>query len=237
MKKKKAKTWEIIVGVIISLAFVVIFLISAFEIGAYGSWEFYEKEYEKYEVSDDLYMEMDDIMEVTKYMMSYLRGNEEVLSIETTVEGRVQDFFNEQDRLHMKDVQDLFIGGLWMRRVSVVVIIVAALIFWKKKSNWKIFLPDVYHKTLAVLGVVVAVLGFLIAQNFGKCFVIFHHIFFDNDLWIFDPSTDYMIRMLPEGFFYDIVIRIGSVFIVLLILSLVISIIVRVKVKTNKQNL
>ena len=42
--------------------------------------------------------------------------------------------------------------------------------------------------------------------------MIFHEIFFDNDLWIFDPAEDYMIRMLPEGFFFDFVIRIGGFF-------------------------
>ena len=37
-------------------------------------------------------------------------------------------------------------------------------------------------------------------------------LFFTNDLWLFDPSTDLMIRMLPEGFFYDMVMRIGLYF-------------------------
>lgn len=73
-------------------------------------WNFYEKEYEKYKVADELYMEMPDIMKVTKFMMSYLRGNEKKLSIETEVEGNIQDFFNEKDRLHMADVQGLFLG-------------------------------------------------------------------------------------------------------------------------------
>ena len=71
--------------------------------------QYHQKEYEKYKVADELYMEMPDIMKVTKFMMSYLRGNEKKLSIETEVEGNVQDFFNEQDRLHMADVQGLFL--------------------------------------------------------------------------------------------------------------------------------
>ena len=37
-------------------------------------------------------------------------------------------------------------------------------------------------------------------------------LFFTNNLWVFDPETDYMIRMLPEGFFSDMVIRISEVF-------------------------
>ena len=96
-------------------------------------------------------------------------------------------------------------------------------------------MPDVYQKTIGVLAVAVAVLAFLISQNFSKCFVIFHEIFFDNDLWLFDPRTDYMIRMLPEGFFFDIVVRIGGIFILFLVGSIIISAIA--KKKFDKQNL
>ena len=53
----------------------------------------------------------------------------------------------------------------------------------------------------------------LFASDFTKYFTIFHEIFFTNDLWLFDPATDYMIRMLPEGFFYDMVMRIGAWFV------------------------
>ena len=59
----------------------------------------------------------------------------------------------------------------------------------------------------------VAVLGIAVARDFNAVFTLFHEIFFDNDLWIFDPATDYMIRMLPEGFFYDFVFRIGGFFV------------------------
>lgn len=104
----KKKWLHKILAILPSISLIVILLISSFEIGAYGDWNFYEKEYEKYKVADELYMEMPDIMKVTKFMMSYLRGNEKKLSIETEVEGNIQDFFNEKDRLHMSDVQGAF---------------------------------------------------------------------------------------------------------------------------------
>ena len=233
MIKKKMNGKECLLGILISLALFMILFVTSFEIGTYGDWDFYQTEYEKYSVADELYMEMDDIMDVTKYMMSYLRGNEEELVVITEVEGREQDFFNEQDRFHMGEVRDLFVGGLWLRKIAVVILIAACVGLFVMKSDWRAFLPKVYRRTLAVLGVMIGVLGILIAQNFSKVFVVFHHIFFDNDQWLFDPATDYMIRMLPEGFFYDIVIRIGSIFIGVLILSLIVSIVIS---KTYKKN-
>ncbi|XCP84326.1 TIGR01906 family membrane protein [Roseburia hominis] len=223
-------------GVIASLMLIVIFLISSFEIGAYSDYGFYEKEYKKYGVADELYMEMPDIMEVTRYMMSYLRGGEETLSIETMVEGNHQDFFNEQDRFHMGEVRDLFIGGLRLRWIAVAVLVIVIALFIRLHGDWRRILPVMYQRTLAVFLGITAVLGVLMWQNFNRCFVIFHKIFFDNDLWIFDPETDYMIRMLPEGFFYDMAVRIGVIFIAFLLISLAASVIWRAYVskKTKK---
>lgn len=92
---------------------IIALLITSFQIGIYGDPEygFYKEEYEKYNVTDSLDMTIEDVMEVTEYMMDYLIGREEVLSIETNVDGETQDFFNEQDRLHMEDVKNLFLGG------------------------------------------------------------------------------------------------------------------------------
>ncbi len=48
-----------------------------------------------------------------------------------------------------------------------------------------------------------AVLGLIISTDFSKYFIVFHHIFFDNDLWILDPSVDMLINIVPEPFFMD----------------------------------
>ncbi len=72
----------------------------AFSIWAvvYGDshYGFYKKEYQKYEVTEDLDMNIDHVMYVTEHMMNYLIGKEEKLSVVTTVEGKEQDFFNER---------------------------------------------------------------------------------------------------------------------------------------------
>ena len=212
-------------------------LITGFEIATYGNYGFYEKEYEKYQVTEALDMEMDDVMTVTKYMMSYLKGKEETLSIESTIEGKKRDFFNEQDRFHMGEVQNLFLKGIWLRRIAIVILVSAFVVLrWKDKEEWKVKLAKTYEWTLGVTVLLFGALGITISMNFARCFTIFHEIFFDNDLWLFDARTDYMIRMLPEGFFFDMVIRIGSYFAGLLIVLFMIAEVVRRK-NINKKNL
>ena len=44
----KKKWLHKILAILPSISLIVILLISSFEIGAYGDWNFYEKEYEKY---------------------------------------------------------------------------------------------------------------------------------------------------------------------------------------------
>ena len=53
---------------------------------------------------------------------------------------------------------------------------------------------------LILLAGVVA--GFVVNRNFDYWFTWFHEKVFTNRLWMFDAKKDYMIRMLPEGFFF-----------------------------------
>ena len=106
-------------GVILGFSIIAALLITSFEIAMYADFDVYQREYEKYDVLSDLDMTMEDVMYVTHEMMDYLRGEGDTLSVMTTVEGKEQDFFNEQDRFHMAEVRTLFIGGLNKRNVSV----------------------------------------------------------------------------------------------------------------------
>lgn len=197
------------------VSFIIALLLTSFQVAIYGDpeYRFYEKEYGKYQVAASLHMEMEDIMDVTDKMMAYLIGEREELSVITQVDGREQDFFNEQDRFHMGEVKELFLGGLRLRNylVAAAGVLMILLIIWK--TDLGRVLPRAYFVSLGVFTGLTAILGSLLASDFNKYFTIFHEIFFDNDLWMFDPATDYMIRMLPEGFFFDFVIRIGGFFV------------------------
>lgn len=209
---KKSHT---IIAVAAMLFLITAILITSFQLAAYGDpeYKFYEKEYAKYNVTEDLGMEMPEVMDVTEHMMAYLIGEEEELSVITDVDGKNQDFFNEQDRAHMADVKNLFLGGLDVRTACLVIFLILMALLAFRKADLKRLIPKAYSAGLGLFLVIVVLLGLLFASDFTKYFTIFHEIFFTNDLWLFDPATDYMIRMLPEGFFYDMTMRIGAVFI------------------------
>ena len=221
-------------GIILGFSVIAALLITSFEIVMYADFDVYRQEYEKYDVLSDLDMTMDDVMYVTHEMMDYLRGEGDTLSVMTTVEGQEQDFFNEQDRFHMGEVRDLFIGGLNIRLGAGAAAVLCILFLVITRADVKKIIPGSYWIALGVTGAAVLLIGIAAVVDFNAVFVEFHHIFFDNDLWIFDPAEDYMIRMLPEGLFYDMVMRIGAIFVVSLVVLLVLSFIPKIADRRKK---
>lgn len=222
-----------IAGMLLAFSIMAVLLITSFEVAMYADFGVYEREYEKYDVLSELDMTMDDTMHVTREMMAYLRGDRDELSVITTVEGKEKDFFNEQDRFHMAEVRDLFIGGLDIRLGAAAAAVLCLLFLFISRADWKKILPRCYQVALAIVGVLAILLGIACAVDFNAVFVEFHHIFFDNDLWLFDPAEDYMIRMLPEGLFADMVARIGILFVGSLLILFVFSLIAG---KVHKKN-
>lgn len=164
-------------------------------------------------------MTMDDLLSVTDEMMAYLRGNREDLHVFTTMGGEYREFFNAREIAHMEDVRGLFLGGLWLRRIGLMFTLAfaALLYFWKRgRKDRSAYLARAVPGSLcAGTGVFFAAclaLAAVISTDFSRYFVVFHHIFFDNDLWILDPDTDMLINIVPEAFFMDTALRIAIVF-------------------------
>lgn len=199
-------------GILCAFCLMITFLITSVEAVAYWTPGYYEREYAKYGVTEDVHMEMDDLLEVTDEMMSYLRGEREDLHVMTVVDGRQREFFNAREIAHMEDVRGLFLGGLALRTGCLAVAALTLVLLFLTKADLLRFLPSVLWKGAVAFLLAAAVLGGIIASDFSRCFIIFHHIFFDNDLWILDPATDLLINIVPEPFFADTALRIGLTF-------------------------
>lgn len=196
-------------GILCAFCLMIIFLITSVEIVTYKTPGFYEKEYSKYNVTADVNMEMDDLLDVTHEMMAFLRGDREDLHVWTTVGGVEREFFNEREIAHMVDVQGLFLAALTIRRVCAFLAIASVLLLFALKSNVKQILPRSICIGTGLFFAIVCLLAGIISTDFSKYFVVFHKIFFRNDLWLLDPRTDLLINIVPEPFFVDTAARIG----------------------------
>lgn len=200
-------------GFLSALCLMAILLITSVEAVAYWTPGYYEKEYAKYQVLEDLpEMTMDDLLIVTDEMMDYLRGDREDLHVFTTMGGEYREFFNEREIAHMEDVKDLFLGGLAIRRTAIFLLAACIAFLILTKASLLAVLPKTVCLGVGTVFLAAGILGGIIATDFNKYFIIFHHIFFDNDLWILDPATDMLINIVPEPFFMDTAFRILAVF-------------------------
>ena len=200
-----------------------VLLISAVEIAAYGDWGFYEKEYEKHNVITDkglMNIEMDDLMNVTKQMMSYLRGDRDDLVIYAEIDGQVQEYFDDRDKSHMVDVRDLFVGAIQVRRLAIImgIAIMANLCLLLKLDAVKKLLFKAFLWTAGYLSAIIVAIGIWAMIDFTGVFYKFHALFFSNYEWILDMNVSRLVNMVPEGFFVDIAIRIVVIFIILILI-------------------
>lgn len=199
-------------GVVFSFCLIITLLITSIEAVTYWTPGYYEKEYKKYNVTADVHMEMDELLNVTWEMMAYLRGNREDLHVPAMVDGQPREFFNEREISHMEDVRELFLGGLLLRRICCLLAVACLLLMVALKAQISRVLPASVCAGTGLFFAVICILAAIIATDFTKYFVIFHHIFFDNDLWILDPATDLLINIVPEPFFMDTAARIAWTF-------------------------
>lgn len=209
-QKKTYLSW--LLGLICAFSLMIVFLITSVEAVAYWTPHYYENEYTRYQVADDVHMEMDDLLYVTDEMMEYLRGSRDDLNIDTVVDGTPREFFNAREKAHMADVRNLFLEGLALRRLCLFLAAASVALLALFKVPLKHLLPRMLCAgTVLFLGVT-ALLAGIISTDFTKYFIIFHKIFFTNDLWQLDPRTDLLINIVPEPFFMDTAARIGITF-------------------------
>lgn len=201
---------EKIITFISAAALVVMLLLTCVSQAVFGNMNYFRKEFEKYSVTQNIDMEMDDIMYVMDELMDYLHGDREDLEeIVTEVNGETRDFFTEREKTHMADCKVLFDGGFAIRKgAAVVFAALTLLLVFKKKFSLRRFL-----KYAALFSVIIAaaagILAIAASIDFNACFIVFHKLFFNNDLWILDPAEDLIINILVEPFFADMALKIA----------------------------
>ena len=109
---------------------------------------------------------------------------------------------SEHGIYHFAEVKDIFVDFYILGAITLVLGIIIMIQKAKNKDYSYLLVSSV---TAIVLPAIVA-LGLSI--DFDRSFVLFHKIFFNNNYWLFDPTTDPVITMLPDTFFMHCAIMI-----------------------------
>lgn len=120
---------------------------------------------------------------------------------------------SEAGLIHFKEVRAIFIGLKIVLLLSLIILL-TALVLFKTVINPNFLL---YGGVLNLLSV--SFLSLLMFFDFSNVFEAFHHIAFDNDLWIFDYKKDPIILYLPEDFFMVAALSIAGAVVFLSLLS------------------
>lgn len=209
-----------VLSLLFSLTMMLCLLLTAAEVLLYRTPGWFEKEYDKYMVLEDVRgeMSMESALQVTEEMMDYLRGDRKNLIVMTNLDGERKEFFSDREKAHLKDCRELFLGGLRLRTITFFISMGILAVLWFGRKQNPNRLPKFIKLVPKITGALLAVAGLtalIVSGNFDRYFVVFHHLFFDNDLWILDPAKDNLINLLPEGFFSDTALRIGEIFLLM----------------------
>ena len=138
---------------------------------------------------------------MTAMITGYLSGETDTFQYTfTDAEGRRIDCFHDYEQQHMADCRALFTLDRAVMAASALLLIPLGWAAWALRPVrvWTAagFLAGCGTVLLAVLAL--AVWG---VADFDSLFVLFHRLSFDNGLWLLNPQTDLLIRLMPTSFF------------------------------------
>lgn len=218
----KVKILDGVLSMIASCCLLLIFLITSIQLVVGMGNGYFRKEYEKYQIPEQISVSMENLLQVTEEMMAYLEGKRENLEIETVIAGQKKEFFNEIEKLHMEDVRILFQRGIALRRMAVVLLLLCCGIFVLRKKPWLDIILRVYRFLFPIICIFWGAAAGIISANFTEYFIVFHRLLFENEYWWLDPKTSLLVNLVPEPFFIDTAVRIlilflsfsGSIFVI-----------------------
>ncbi len=191
-----------------------VLLFTAMELVAFDL-NHYMDSYARNEVSQDTGIEMEDLEVVTLEIIDYMRCRQDELNPRVPVDGQETYIFDQRERLHMVDVKNLFVAGKYVRNSGLLILVLSAAFMIWKRSDWPVMLSRLFTGTLVANLGVLALLVLGMVMDFTLLFDWFHYILFDNDLWRL-PPTSFMLRMVPEVFFFNTALKIGAIYLAIL---------------------
>ena len=155
----------------------------------------YSYGFDQYDIASATGIPRADLLSVGAQIRDYFNNDQARLDV---------PFYNEREILHMVDVKGIVqavyavqtVSGLFLLFFIPIGLALAPRKF--PRTLWKLL----GWGGSATLGIVFLA-GVFSLTGFSQTFYTFHLIAFSNDLWQLDPARDFLLKMFPEGFFFD----------------------------------
>jgi len=163
----------------------------------------YEYGFEKYEISQATGVDSQQLSAVAQHLIDYFDLRTDTAQIEVNKDGTKFKLYNERELIHLEDIKNLVQRDYWVQRGSLILMVLCALLLlFIFRSGWRLPVRGLFWGGAVTVGLMI-ILGLWALFGFEQFFIIFHLISFSNQYWMLDPARDYLIRLFPEGFFYD----------------------------------
>lgn len=171
---------------------------------------FYSFEFDKNNIPETTQIPKEELNKASKIIREYFANEEKYLKLEVYQNGVLRSIYSEKEISHMRDVKTLIKGLYVLSTISLTLILTT--IIWGiaiKKSRFIAVLLKLLSSSAKYILITAIILGIVSILAFEQVFLIFHEISFANDLWMLDPSKDYLIMMFPQTFFLEATLLIG----------------------------
>ncbi len=169
---------------------------------------------------EDTYLPEDDYLLAVRTITDYLTGRVEEFQFTFTMDDTNYLAFNAKEQQHMADCRVLFqlCGRIAAASCTMVLLLVCLLLVRRERTAFSLL-----GRLIAVEILLLMVLVILAACFFTDAFTLFHHLLFSNDLWLLNPQTDLLVRLMPTAFFTHYALLIATAVLLTLMLSAVLA--------------
>jgi len=193
-----------ICGAVLAAA-LVLALITGIIRGFAGSGALFLHEMERFAPPEKTGLPEAEYPGMAAHIADYLAGRKDSFQYEVNLPDiGPRACFHDHELAHMADCRGLIRLDGWVCLGSLLTAAVCVLVLyrWRKDGLREAFRGG----SAALWGLSMAAAGLLLwaAVSFDGLFLTFHRIAFRNDLWLLNPRTDLLIRLMPQGMFVDL---------------------------------
>lgn len=182
----------------------VCFVVDSFGLYKYG--------FNKYHIGETTGISNDQLDTVAQRMIEYYDGKIPSPQLTVTTSKGNFSLYSEKELIHLEDVRKIIEMFKNMQLVTFLMLIMLGIILFIRTGLFQLLKALRLGSIILLVFMSVLITWSLI--DFDSIFLLFHLVSFNNNLWLLDPSKDYLIMMFPEGFFYDAAILITSAIII-----------------------
>jgi integral membrane protein (TIGR01906 family) len=204
----KIKTLRLLSGlalVILALSIPVLIVSGTVNVFAHSS-ELYRYGFAKYGISAATGIGNEQLNGVAQRMADFFSGKLASPQMTVTVKGVDRPLYNQKELVHLDDVRGIVTVFKTLQIAAILAFLAAGASVFALLGMRRL-LRGIRAGAIVTL----SVMGLLVVWaliDFNSLFYLFHIVSFTNDLWLLDPTKDYLIMMFTESFFYDAAIMV-----------------------------